>query len=100
MDRVHLAYDIGCVLCAASETTSNTLQFFILAAVLHPDVMAKAREEVDAAVGAERLPEFEDKDKLPYIQAIVHEVMRWLPTTVSLSPFRSYPLEQANVFEV
>lgn len=84
MDRVELAYDIGCILCAAAETTSNTLQFFIVAAVLHPEVMRKARGEIDRVVGHERLPTFEDKVNLPYIEAVVFEVFRWLPTTVSI----------------
>lgn len=84
MDELELAYDIGCVLCAATETTSNTLQSFIVAAVLHPDIMAKARKELDDVVGPHRLPAFEDKNNLPYIQAMVYEVFRWLPTTVSV----------------
>jgi cytochrome P450 len=83
MDKVELAYDVGCVLCAATETTSNTLQSFIVAAVLHPDIMAKARAELDQVVGHNRLPDFEDRATLPYIQAMVYEIFRWLPTTVS-----------------
>lgn len=47
--------------------------------VLYPEVMRKAQAELDAIVGRERLPNFEDEDKLPYIRAISKEVLRWRP---------------------
>ena len=47
--------------------------------VLNPDVMKKAQEELDRVVGKEHLPDFSDKDKLPYIDALVKELLRWNP---------------------
>ncbi|KAF5343047.1 hypothetical protein D9758_011152 [Tetrapyrgos nigripes] len=64
---------------AGSETTAAALVVFILAMRLYPSVMKKAQAEIDAVVGRDRLPTFEDKDHLPYIQAIVKEVLRWRP---------------------
>jgi cytochrome P450 len=49
--------------------------------VLHPEVVKKAHEELDAVVGNNRLPEFSDESSLPYISAIVKEVLRWHPVT-------------------
>ena len=46
---------------------------------LYPDVMRRAQAEIDAVVGRERVPTFDDKDKLPYIRAIVRETLRWRP---------------------
>jgi len=46
---------------------------------LYPDVMRKAQVELDAVVGRDRLPTFEDKDNLPYIRAILKETLRWRP---------------------
>lgn len=46
--------------------------------VLHPDVQAKAQEELDRLC-PDRLPSFEDRDCLPYIEAIVREALRWHP---------------------
>ncbi|EEB96705.1 hypothetical protein MPER_04116, partial [Moniliophthora perniciosa FA553] len=40
---------------------------------------AKAQEELDNVLGPGRLPDFTDKDSLPYCTAIMHEVMRWQP---------------------
>ena len=44
---------------------------------LHPEVQEKARAELDAIVGSHRLPDFEDRDALVYVNAIVKESFRW-----------------------
>lgn len=44
---------------------------------LNPHVVKKAQDELDRVVGSERLPDFSDQDNLPYISAIVKEVLRW-----------------------
>ncbi|KAH7926749.1 cytochrome P450 [Leucogyrophana mollusca] len=64
---------------AATDTTSSALLFFILAMVLHPHVQERARREIDAVVGKDRLPDFDDQPSLPYIEAIAREVARWKP---------------------
>ena len=55
------------------------MQTFFLAMVLHPAVAKKAQEELDRVVGKDRLPDFSDKDNLPYINAVVKELFRWNP---------------------
>lgn len=49
--------------------------------LLHPEVQAKAQSQIDDVVGNDRLPEFADIDRLPYIQAIIKELFRWQPVT-------------------
>ena len=44
---------------------------------LHPHVQRKAQEELDRVVGSDRLPDFSEQVDLPYISAIVKEVLRW-----------------------
>jgi cytochrome P450 len=46
--------------------TVATVSNFLLAMVQHPEVLAKAQEEVDRVVGTERLPSFQDREYLPY----------------------------------
>ena len=56
--------------------------------VLYPEVQKKAQAEIDAVVGSHRLPDFDDRPSLPYINAIVKESMRWhsvTPLCASLS---------------
>ena len=48
--------------------------------VLYPDVQAKAQAEIDAVIGSTRLPEFDDRPSLPYVEAILREMLRWKPT--------------------
>ena len=47
--------------------------------VLNPKAMKKAQEELDRVVGKEELPDYSHKERLPYIDALVKEVLRWNP---------------------
>jgi Cytochrome P450 len=67
---------------------------FVLAMVLHPEVVRKAHEELDTVVGQDRLPHISDKPSLPYVNAVLKEVLRWYPPTpLGLSLRRSNELE-------
>ena len=46
--------------------------------VSNPEIQRKARAEILHLTGT-RLPTFEDRDSLPYIQALYQEVLRWKP---------------------
>ncbi|TFK64017.1 cytochrome P450 [Pluteus cervinus] len=83
-DRHHLthgeeAWLPGTMFMAGFDTSSAAFRFFILAMVLHPEVMKKAQSELDRVVGRERVPDFSDRDKLPYIRAMIKELLRWSP---------------------
>ena len=52
---------------------------FVLAMMLYPNVQKRAQSELDAVVGNGRLPSFEDRDRLPFVEAIVKETFRWGP---------------------
>lgn len=49
--------------------------FLLLA--LNPTALQKAQAEIDAVIGPSRLPTFEDRSSLPYVDAVVKEVLRW-----------------------
>ncbi len=57
---------------------------FFSAMLLYPDVQARARQELDAALDAHRLPTFEDFGSVAYIDALIKELLRWKPV-LSLS---------------
>ncbi|KAF9236656.1 cytochrome P450 [Melanogaster broomeanus] len=44
---------------------------------LYPEVQRKAQAEIDAVVGSDRLPTIQDREQLPYISALVLELLRW-----------------------
>lgn len=46
---------------------------------LHPEVVRRAQSEIDAVVGRDRVPSFEDQPRLPYVMAVAKEVLRWRP---------------------
>ncbi|KAG5733675.1 O-methylsterigmatocystin oxidoreductase [Termitomyces sp. T112] len=45
--------------------------------VLHPECQVQAQKEIDTVIGTDRLPEFEDREKLPYLECLLQEVVRW-----------------------
>lgn len=54
--------------------------------ISYPDVFLKAQNEIDRVIGRERIPGINDRDDLPYVNAIVKETLRWnnvLPTSES-----------------
>lgn len=63
-----------------ADTTVSSITSFYLAMALNPLVQKKAQEEIDRVIGTERLPTFADRDQLPYVDAIVKEVLRWHPS--------------------
>ncbi|KAF7374532.1 Cytochrome p450 [Mycena sanguinolenta] len=62
-----------------ADTTVSSLASFFLAMALYPDVQKKAQTEIDTVIGTDRLPEFEDRLSLPFVEALYREVMRWKP---------------------
>lgn len=57
------------------------METFILAMTQYPEVQRKAQAEIDRVVGNSRLPDYSDQDELPYVDAVLKEVLRWHPVT-------------------
>ncbi|KAF7356658.1 O-methylsterigmatocystin oxidoreductase [Mycena venus] len=65
---------------AGSDTTLSILLSFFLAMVIHPEIQERAFAEISAAIpDGDRLPSFEDRAKLPYLDCLVQECLRWNP---------------------
>ncbi|KAG5723754.1 O-methylsterigmatocystin oxidoreductase [Termitomyces sp. T112] len=60
-----------------ADTTVSAIYSFFLAMALNPEVMKKAQAEIDSVVGNDRLPTFQDRQYLPYVDALAKEVFRW-----------------------
>jgi len=76
----------GSTLLGGTDSTDSHLRVFLLAMVLHPEVQAKAQEEIDRVVGPERLPNFGDRPYLPYVEAVYIEAFRWRPVVPTSLP--------------
>ncbi len=65
--------------------------------LLYPETQARAQAELDEVLGRSRLPDFgNDEYELPYIKAIVLEVLRWMPVTPLGSSSHSLSAETAT----
>jgi cytochrome P450 len=71
---------------AGSDTTRVSLGQLIAGAATYPEWVIKAREQLDSVCGknGERLPQWTDQEKLPYITAAVKESFRWRPNIAPL----------------
>jgi len=47
--------------------------------LLYPNALKAAQKELDTIIGADRLPRLSDRDRLPYVTALIKEVLRWAP---------------------
>ncbi|KAI0061754.1 cytochrome P450 [Artomyces pyxidatus] len=57
--------------------TATALSSFFLMLVLYPSVQERAQSELDSVLHGETLPDYSDRPRLPYIDAICKELLRW-----------------------
>lgn len=77
------------VIVAGADNPRMTMNAWVMACLAYPEAMQLARDELDRVCGLEahRLPSLDDLPDLPYMCAVVKEVLRWRPT-VPLVPQR------------
>ncbi|KIJ23694.1 hypothetical protein M422DRAFT_195619, partial [Sphaerobolus stellatus SS14] len=78
-DELVIKNTAATMFAGGTDTTANTIQSFILAMILYPEVQKKAQKELDDVLGNQRLVEFGDMDSLPYVMAVCKEALRWHP---------------------
>ncbi|KAF9523361.1 cytochrome P450 [Crepidotus variabilis] len=71
------------VFAGGADTTVSGTSSFFLTMLHYPWVQTKAQEELDRVLGppGTRLPDFNDAADLPYVTAVVKEILRWGPAT-------------------
>lgn len=83
----HIAQTCLDVFSAGTDTTSMTLLWAFLFMAGYQDVQQKVQEELDSVVGHNRFPNYDkDKPRLPYCDAVMHEVMRIKPLVPLIFP--------------
>ncbi|XP_069590376.1 cytochrome P450 2K1-like [Ranitomeya imitator] len=83
---------------AGTETTSTTIRWGILFMMKYPEIQKRVQEEIKRHIKPGQLPTVEDRKKMPYTDAVIHEIQRFgniLPMNVSHSTptdvyFRGY----------
>ncbi|KAI0264149.1 cytochrome P450 [Gloeopeniophorella convolvens] len=91
-----IAQALGSTYAPGVDTTGAAILNAVLAVLLHPDVQKKAQEEIDLVTGGERLPTFGDRPRMPYVDALCKEALRWKVVTPLSIPHRA---SQDDIYE-
>ncbi|GLJ32662.1 hypothetical protein SUGI_0657140 [Cryptomeria japonica] len=77
------------LLVAGSDTTSTAIEWIMTELIRHPNVLKRAREELEEKVGCTRKVEEHDIDELPYLYAVIKGGFRLHPPLPFLIPHRA-----------
>uniref|UniRef100_A0A3Q2WT84 Cholesterol 24-hydroxylase-like n=1 Tax=Haplochromis burtoni TaxID=8153 RepID=A0A3Q2WT84_HAPBU len=67
------------------KTTANQLGFCIMALGRHPEILEKAKKEVDDVIGMKRDISYDDLGELVYLSQVLKETLRIYPTAPGTS---------------
>ncbi|KAH7652464.1 Isoflavone 2'-hydroxylase protein [Dioscorea alata] len=74
------------MLTAGNDTTTETIEAAMLLLLSHPEIMKKAKTEIDMNVGHDRILDESDLLKLPYLKNIIKETLRLSPPMQGMPP--------------
>ncbi|VDB83470.1 unnamed protein product [Peniophora sp. CBMAI 1063] len=77
LDTRENAWLAATVFGGGAHTSAALMSWWSLAMLVYPEVQSRAQKELDAVVGRTRTPAFADLPHLPYIEAMVKELLRW-----------------------
>lgn len=77
------------MLSAGTDTSVGTMEWAMSLLLNHPDVLAKAKAEINDIAGEKRHIEETDLEKLPYLQCVIKETLRMFPVGPLLVPHES-----------
>lgn len=85
---------VGLMAIAGALTIGSPIQSFLLAMCHYPEWQTKLQAEIDSVCGGE-CPQWEDREKLPMLRAVVKEVIRWRPPVPTGIP---HAIEKDDVY--
>ncbi|XP_071608580.1 cytochrome P450 2J6-like isoform X4 [Heliangelus exortis] len=88
-DEENLIQTMFDLFLAGTETTATTLRWALLYMVVYPDIQEKVQKELDDVLGCSHLICYEDRKKLPYTNAVIHEIQRYSNVVLIALPRQS-----------
>ncbi|XP_029301772.1 cytochrome P450 2F3-like isoform X2 [Cottoperca gobio] len=90
---------------AGTETTSSTLRFALNVLIKYPKIQEKMQQEIVDVIGKERCPRMEDRKSLPFTDAALHEIQRFMDIVPMSIPhyalqdisFRGYTIPKSTM---
>ncbi|XP_068001285.1 cytochrome P450 2J6-like isoform X1 [Melanerpes formicivorus] len=76
-DEDNMVQSVFDLFLGGSETTATTLRWALLYMMAYPDVQEKVQKELDAVLSPSHLVCYEDRKRLPYTNAVIHEILRF-----------------------
>ncbi|XP_057633422.1 cytochrome P450 2C26-like isoform X2 [Chionomys nivalis] len=76
--RENLTATLSDMFLGGTDSLKTTMKFALLLLLKHPHVTAKVQEEIECVVGRQRSPCLQDRKQMPYTDAVIHEVQRFI----------------------
>jgi cytochrome P450/NADPH-cytochrome P450 reductase len=99
LDDTNIRNQLVTFLIAGHETTSGLLSFATHLLLEHPDVLARARGDIDRVLGTD-LPRFEDLAQLGYLDQILRETLRLYPTAPAFAVHAKAPTKLGGLYPI
>ncbi|XP_071980581.1 cytochrome P450 2G1-like [Engystomops pustulosus] len=74
---------------AGVESLNTTIVYSLLILMKYPDVLAVVHKEIDDIIGRHRSPTLQDRTRLPYTDAVIHEMQRFTDMFPMAAPRRT-----------